>query len=72
MLLAAGRYIYKEVDVEELLEQAQRFRGFWPVVAQLPQSHPFTVRRLMVLYDAGFFEASAENPATGGVVTTEI
>jgi len=72
VLLAAGRYVYKEVDVEELLEQAQRFQGFWPVVAQLPQSHPFTVRRLKVLYDAGFFEASAENPATGGVVTTEI
>jgi Zn-dependent protease with chaperone function len=71
VLLAAGRYVYKEVDVEELLEQAQRFQGFWPVVAQLPQSHPFTVRRLKVLYDAGFFEASEENAATGGVVTTE-
>jgi Zn-dependent protease with chaperone function len=70
-LLAAGRYVYKEVDVGELLEQAQRFRGFWPVVAQLPQSHPFTLRRLKVLYEAGFFEASAENAATGGVVTTE-
>jgi Zn-dependent protease with chaperone function len=71
VLLAAGRYVYKDVDVGELLEQAQRFQGFWPVVAQLPQSHPFTVRRLKVLYDAGFFEASAENAATGGVVTTE-
>jgi len=71
VLLAAGRYVYKEVDVGELLEQAQRFQGFWPVVAQLPQSHPFTVRRLKVLYDAGFFEASEEKPATGGVVTTE-
>jgi Zn-dependent protease with chaperone function len=71
VLLAAGRYVYKDVDVGELLEQAQRFQGFWPVVAQLPQSHPFTVRRLKVLYDAGFFEAPAENPATGGVVTTE-
>jgi Zn-dependent protease with chaperone function len=71
VLLAAGRYVYKDVDVGELLEQAQRFRGFWPVVAQLPQSHPFTVRRLKVLHDAGFFEASAEKPATGGVVTTE-
>jgi hypothetical protein len=29
------------------------------------------VRRLKVLYDAGFFEASEENAATGGVVTTE-
>src|ERR687897_392443 len=71
VLLAAGRYVYKDVDIGELLEQAQRFQGFWPVVAQLPQSHPFTVRRLKVLYDAGFFEASEENPATGGVVTTE-
>jgi Zn-dependent protease with chaperone function len=71
VLLAAGRYVYKEVDVEELLEQARRFRGFWPIVAQLPQSHPFTVRRLKVLCDAEFFEAPAENPATGGVVTTE-
>jgi Zn-dependent protease with chaperone function len=72
VLLAAGRYVYKAVDVGELLDQAaQRFRGFWPVVAQLPQSHPFTVRRLKVLYDAGFFEASAEKPATGGVLTRE-
>ena len=71
VLLAAGRYVYKQVDVEQLLEQAQRFRGFWPVVAQLPQSHPFTVRRLKVLHDAGFFEASEENAATGGIVTTE-
>jgi Zn-dependent protease with chaperone function len=71
VLLAAGRYVYKDVDVGELLEQAQRFRGFWPVVAQLPQSHPFTVRRLKVLHDGGFFEAPAKNPATGGVVTTE-
>jgi Zn-dependent protease with chaperone function len=71
VLLAAGRYVYKEVDVGELLEQARRFQGFWPIVAQLPQSHPFTVRRLRVLYDAGFFEASEERAATGGVVTTE-
>jgi hypothetical protein len=71
VLLAAGRYVYKEVDVEQLLEQARRFRGFWPVVAQLPQSHPFTVRRIKVLHDAGFFEAPAEDPATGGVVTAE-
>jgi Zn-dependent protease with chaperone function len=55
VLLAAGRYVYKQVDVEQLLEQAQRFRGFWPTVAQLPQSHPFTVRRIRVLHDAGFF-----------------
>jgi Zn-dependent protease with chaperone function len=72
VLLAAGRYVYKEVDVDELLDQAREFRGFWPAVAQLPQSHPFTVRRLKVLHAAGFFGAAAENPAAGGgVVATE-
>jgi Zn-dependent protease with chaperone function len=60
VLLAAGRYVYKQVDVEELLEQARHFRGFWPVVAQLPQSHPFAVRRIRTLYGLGFFEAPAE------------
>jgi Zn-dependent protease with chaperone function len=67
VLLAAGRYVYKEVDVDELLEQAREFRGFWPVVAQLPQSHPFTVRRLKALHDAGFFESRAHDLASGVV-----
>jgi len=58
VLLAAGRYVYKEVDLGALLEQAKEFRGFWPVLAQLPQSHPFTVRRLRALYEAGFFGAA--------------
>jgi Zn-dependent protease with chaperone function len=64
VLLAAGRYVYKDVDVEELLEQARRFRGFWPTVAQLPQSHPFAVRRIRALSNLGFFKASAENLAS--------
>jgi Zn-dependent protease with chaperone function len=64
LLLAAGRYVYKQVDVEELLEQARRFRGFWPIVAQLPQSHPFAVRRIRALYELGFFEAPSEHRAS--------
>jgi Zn-dependent protease with chaperone function len=71
ILLTAGRYVYKQVDVEELLEQARQFRGVWPVLAQLPQSHPFSVRRLRSLYDLGFFEARPERPANEGVVAAE-
>src|SRR5215207_8318463 len=71
VLLTAGRYVYKQVDVEELLEQARQFRGFWPVLAQLPQSHPFAVRRLRSLYDLGFFEARQERSASEGVVAAE-
>jgi Zn-dependent protease with chaperone function len=71
VLLAAGRYVYKQVDAEELLEQAQQFRGLWPTLAQLPQSHPFVVRRIRALYDLGFFEAPAERPTSEGVVGAE-
>ncbi len=71
MLLTAGRYVYKQVDVEELLEQARRFRGFWPTVAQLPQSHPFSVRRIKFLHDLGFFEAATQKPASDDVVTAQ-
>jgi Zn-dependent protease with chaperone function len=71
VLLTAGRYVYKQVDVDELLEQARRFRGFWPVMAQLPQSHPFSVRRLRALYDLGFFGSHAENPASEGAAVAD-
>ena len=71
VLLAAGRYVYKQVDTEELLEQAQQFRGLWPTLAQLPQSHPFVVRRIRALYDLGFFEAPAEKLRSEGVVGAE-
>src|ERR687893_173234 len=71
VLLAAGRYVYKAVDVGELLEQARRFRGFWPTLAQLPQSHPFVVRRIGALHDLGFFEAPAEHLASKEGVTAE-
>src|SRR5918997_5762445 len=71
VLLTAGRYVYKQVDVDELLEQARRVPGFWPVMAQLPQSHPFSVRRLRVLYDLGFFGSHAENPVSEGAAVAD-
>jgi Zn-dependent protease with chaperone function len=55
VLLTAGRYVYRQVDVANLLDQAARVRGFWPEVAQLTQSHPLTVWRLKKLYDLSLF-----------------
>ena len=55
VLLTAGRYVYRQVDVANLLDQAAHVRGFWPEVAQLTQSHPLTVWRLKKLYDIGLF-----------------
>jgi Zn-dependent protease with chaperone function len=53
VLLASGRYAETEVDIEQLLDQGRRLRGLWVGLAQLPRSHPFTVRRLERLVGLG-------------------
>lgn len=62
VLLASGRYTQEVVDVDQLVRQGQQLRGFWVGLAQLPRSHPFTVRRLERLYQLGFFRAGARAP----------
>lgn len=58
VLLASGRYTEQTVDVPRLLEQAERVRGFWVTVTQLPRSHPWTLSRLRTLYRLGLFEST--------------
>jgi len=58
VLLASGRYTENVVDIGQLLQQATKVRGFWVGLAQLTRSHPFTVRRLQRLYEAGLFKRS--------------
>jgi Zn-dependent protease with chaperone function len=56
VLLASGRYTERDVDVPELVRQGRGLRGFWVGLAQLPRSHPFTVRRLERLFRIGLFQ----------------
>ena len=67
VLLASGRHTENVVDVGELVRQGEALKGFWVGLAQLPRSHPFTVRRLERLYRLGLFhsrlrEAGTETP----------
>jgi len=62
VLLASGRYT--ETDVDELVRQGGTLRGFWVGLAQLPRSHPFTVRRLERLYRIGLFHSRLPEAAT--------
>lgn len=55
VLLASGRYTEHTTDLDELVRQGRRLRGFWVWLAELPRSHPFTVRRLERLCRLGFF-----------------
>jgi Zn-dependent protease with chaperone function len=64
VLLASGRYTETEVDLEELVRQGRMLRGFWVGLAQLPRSHPFTVRRLERLYRIGLFHGGAQQAQT--------
>ncbi|MEV4637578.1 M48 family metallopeptidase [Actinoplanes sp. NPDC049548] len=57
VLLASGRHTENVVDVDELVRQGQKLKGFWVGLSQLPRSHPFTVRRLERLYRLGLFHA---------------
>src|SRR5690242_17352879 len=63
VLLASGRYTERDVDVDELLRQGKALRGFWVGLAQLPRSHPFTVRRLERLHTLGLFTYGRPEPA---------
>jgi len=61
-LLASGRYTENDVNIEQLVRQGHALRGFWVGLAQLPRSHPFTVRRLERLYQAGLFHGRIQSP----------
>lgn len=66
VLLTAGRYIYHEVQLKGLLEQAQRNRGFWNAVVQLPLSHPLTLKRIRELSRLGLISSPAASDAQPG------
>jgi len=65
VLLASGRHTEHLVDIDELVRQGQMLRGFWVGLAQLPRSHPFTVRRLERLYRLGLFHARLREAESG-------
>jgi Zn-dependent protease with chaperone function len=64
VLLASGRYTETDVDLDELVSQGRKLRGFWVGLAQLPRSHPFTVRRLERLYRMGLFHGGVQQVET--------
>ncbi|WP_433829902.1 M48 family metallopeptidase [Actinoplanes sp. CA-015351] len=66
VILASGRHTEHTTDVEELVRQGQALRGFWVELAQLPQSHPFTVRRLERLFRLGLLHARVRGEAESG------
>jgi Zn-dependent protease with chaperone function len=55
VLLTAGRYAADNVHVSELVDQGRHLGGFWVEIAQLPRTHPWTVRRIWRLHQLGLF-----------------
>jgi Zn-dependent protease with chaperone function len=64
VLLASGRYTETDVNIDQLVRQGRALRGFWVGLAQLPMSHPYTVRRLERLFRAGLFHGLVRGAAT--------
>ncbi|MEU4426592.1 M48 family metallopeptidase [Actinoplanes sp. NPDC024001] len=65
VILASGRHTEHTTDVEELVRQGQGLRGFWVELAQLPMSHPFTVRRLERLFRLGLLRSRVREAEHG-------
>jgi len=63
VLLTSGRHTEHTTDVEQLLRQGRALRGFWVWLAQLPRSHPFTVRRLERLFELGLLRGRSREPS---------
>ncbi len=59
VLLTAGRYAADNVQADELVDQGHHLGGFWVEIAQLPRSHPWTVRRIWRLHQLGLFGPAA-------------
>lgn len=68
LLLAAGRYVYEQVDLDSFLEQAhsRETRGRWTGIAELFSTHPFVANRVRTLYNLGFFSDRRMGARTTG------
>jgi Zn-dependent protease with chaperone function len=64
VLLASGRYTENDVDIDQLVRQGRALRGLWVGLAQLPRSHPYTVRRLERLFRIGLFHGIVRGAAS--------
>jgi Zn-dependent protease with chaperone function len=64
ILLAAGRYAAENVQASELVDQGHHLGGFWVEIAQLPRSHPWTVRRIWRLHQLSLFGPAGTVGAT--------
>jgi Zn-dependent protease with chaperone function len=69
VLLTSGRYTEQQVSISQLLEQGRQLHGFWIELAQLPRSHPWTVRRLNTLYRLALFEDGARKGVAAAAST---
>jgi Zn-dependent protease with chaperone function len=52
-VLAAGKHLYAQVNVEELRAQALHDRGFWTWFAEILSTHPHLPRRVAALAERG-------------------
>jgi hypothetical protein len=61
VLLASGRYIGTDVDLDELVRQGRQLRGSGSASRSCGDRTPFTVHRLERLYRMGLFRADVHD-----------
>ena len=49
-MLLLGRHLYKNVNIEEYLAQAEHTKGWFEVFINLNTTHPVNTRRVVAVY----------------------
>ena len=72
--LAAGKFLYRRVDMYEFARQTVTDAGFWMRRAELVSSHPHLTRRVAALLAAGVPTPGVKAPPTGtpGVMSPSV
>jgi len=66
-LLAAGKKLYRRVELEAVLEQMQNESGFWPWFAEKVSTHPRLIKRIARFNDVKYMQLKV-----GTKIKTEI
>ncbi|WP_018248389.1 M48 family metallopeptidase [Orenia marismortui] len=65
LVLAAGKKMYKRVNIEEVINQAEEERGFWLCLSEILSTHPHLSKRLTRIYDNKFLFSDESSNSLG-------
>lgn len=60
LVLAAGKKLYRDVNLQEFISQAENERGFWVWLSEIISTHPNLPKRIRALTYLRIWPASSQ------------